>query len=287
MVTVFEDIIPIATASGAAPEFYYLASDYSDEVQTARIEGPPVIEMRYFRAGGGSSLSGSTLTLDPAKGDYLRFGGSLVTIDMVNPWGTDILGEIYPRKSSQEVAECNGCKTKRWRGARKVDVNFTSTGCIRGDSIQGSNCQAIDNLPSLQAVNMPQLTLQSEGVEYTYDWAEWAKYTESDVIEDNLTRTTGYGVNQASEPLPLDVFYSADNVITQGAGGRGYGYTDGDRQATNGAGLYEDTAKLKITITEGADLNWLLWVAAGLAGFAVLKNIQTKPLNNGNRKLRV
>ena len=53
--------------------------------------------MRYFRAGGGGSLQCSTLTLDPAKGDYLRFGGSLVTIDMVNPWATEILGEIYPR----------------------------------------------------------------------------------------------------------------------------------------------------------------------------------------------
>ena len=35
-----------------------------------------------------------------------------------------------------------------------------------------------------------------------------------------------------------------------------------DRQATNGAGLYEDAAKLKITVTEGADLNWLLLAAA-------------------------
>ena len=282
MVTVFEDTIPIATASGAAPEFYYLASDYSDEVQTARIEGPPVIEMRYFRSEAGSSLSGSTVTLDPAKGDYLRFGGSLVTIDMVNPWGTDILGEIYPRKSEQELAECdemgNDCRTKRWRGPnaqkRKVEVSFTSTGCVRGDSIQGSNCQAVDNLPSLQVVNMPQLTLQSEGVEYTYDWAEWAKYTETDVIEEELTRTTGYGANQASEPLPLDKFYAANNVITRGAGGRGYGYTDSDRQATNGAGLYEDAAKLKITVTEGADLNWLLLAAAAVvAGIFVVRNI--------------
>ena len=213
-------------------EFYYLASDYSDEVQTARIEGPlqlskcvtsavrQVVHCRALR-----------LTLDPAKGDYLRFGGSLVTIDMVNPWGTDILGEIYPRKSEQELAECdemgNDCRTKRWRGlGGKVEVSFTSTGCVRGDSIQGSNCQAVDNLPSLQVVNMPQLTLQSEGVEYTYDWAEWAKYTETDVIEEELTRTTGYGANQASEPLPLDKFYAANNVITRGAGGRGYGYTD-------------------------------------------------------------
>ena len=39
------------------------------------------------------------------------------------------------------------------------------------------------HLPS-QVVNMPQLTLQSEGVEYTYDWVEWAKYTETDVIEE-------------------------------------------------------------------------------------------------------
>ena len=215
---------------------------------------------------------------------------------MVNPWGTDILGEIYPRKSEQELAECdemgNDCRTKRWRGPnaqkRKVEVSFTSTGCVRGDSIQGSNCQAVDNLPSLQVVNMPQLTLQSEGVEYTYDWAEWAKYTETDVIEEELTRTTGYGANQASEPLPLDKFYAANNVITRGAGGRGYGYTDSDRQATNGAGLYEDAAKLKITVTEGADLNWLLLAAAAaVAGIFVVRNIQTKPLNNGNRKLRV
>ena len=277
MVTVFEDTIPIATASGAAPEFYYLASDYSDEVQTARIEGPPVIEMRYFRAGGGGSLSGSTLTLDPAKGDYLRFGGSLVTIDMVNPWAVEILGEIYPRKSDLELAEeCRGgqdCETRRWRGGRKVDVTFTSTECVRGDSIQGSNCQAVDNLPGLTTVSMPQLTVQSEGVEYTYDWAEWAKYTEIDVIEDDLTRTTGYGANQASEPLPLDLYYSANNVITQGAGGRGYGYTDDERQATNGAGLYEDAAKLKITVTEGADLNWLLLAAAAVAGIFVVRNI--------------
>lgn len=277
MVTLLEDTIPIATAAGAAPEFYYLASDYSDEVQTARIEGPPIIEMRYFRSGTGSSLSGSTVTLDPAKGDYLRFGGSLVTIDMVNPWAVEILGEIYPRKSDLELAEeCGGgedCKTRRWRGGRKVDVTFTSTGCVRGDSIQGSNCQAVDNLPGLTTVSMPQLTVQSEGVEYTYDWAEWAKYTETDVIEDDLTRTTGYGANQASESLPLDVFYSASNVITQGAGGRGYGYTDSDRQATNGAGLYEDAAKLKITVTEGADLNWLLLAAAAVAGIFVVRNI--------------
>jgi len=280
MATVFEETIPIANASGAAPEFFYLASDYSEEVQTARIEGPPVIKMSYFLAADGSSLSGSTITLDPAQGDYLRFGGSLVTIDMVNPWGTEILGEIYPRKSEQELAECdelgNDCETKRWRGPNsrksKIEVSFTSTGCVQGDSIQGSNCQAVDNLPSLQSVNMPQLIIQSKGVEYTYDWADWAKYTETDV-SDSITRTTGFGENQVSEPLPLDILYSASNVITRGAGGRGYGYTDSDRQATNGAGLYEDAAKLKITITEGADLNWLLLIAAGLAGVAVLKNI--------------
>ena len=275
MVTVFEDIIPIATASGAAPEFYYLASDYSDEVQTARIEGPPVIEMRYFRAGGGSSLSGSTLTLDPAKGDYLRFGGSLVTIDMVNPWGAELLGEIYPRKSDQEFTEdCENmwdCHTNRWRG-KLTKVYFTKTGCIRGDLVQGSNCQAVDNVPALTTVSMPQLIVQSEGVEYTYDWAEWAKYTEKET-DNEYYRTLGYGSNKIEEPLPIPIYYTADNVITQGAGGRGYGYTDGDRQATNGAGLYEDTAKLKITITEGADLNWLLLAAAAVAGIFVVRNI--------------
>ena len=69
------------------------------------------------------------------------------------------------------------------------------------------------------------------------------------------------------------MFYSASNVITQGAGGRGYGYTDSDRQATIGAGLYEDAAKLKITVTEGADLNWLLLAAAAVAGIFVVRNI--------------
>jgi hypothetical protein len=279
MATLFEETVPIALASGAAPEFYYLASEYSDDVQTARIEGPRVIEFRYFLDSDGRSLSGSTVTLDPAKGDYLRFGGSLVAIDMVNPWGAEILGEVYPRKTDAELLEeCDGgkdCETKRWRGPntqeRQVDVTFTSTGCVRGDLIQGSNCQAVDNLPSLQSVSMPQLTLQSDGVEYTYDWAEWASYTEIDVSEDYLTRTTGYNETQTNEPLPLDTFYSANNVIARGAGGRGYGYTDADRQATNGAGLYEDTAKLKITVTEGADLSWLLWVAATLVGAGIIK----------------
>ena len=279
MATLFEDTVPIALASGAAPEFYYLASEYSDDVQTARIEGPGVIEFRYFLDSTGRSLGGSTVTLDPAKGDYLRFGGSLVTVDMVNPWGTEILGEVYRRKTDLELLEeCDGgkdCETKRWRGpnSRQVQVttSFTSTGCVRGDLIQGSNCQAVDNLPSLQSVSMPQLTLQSDGVEYTYDWTTWAKYYEEDLSENYLFRTTGYNDTQTNEPLPLDKFYAASNVIARGAGGRGYGYTDADRQATNGAGLYEDTAKLKITVTEGADYSWLLWVAAALVGGSIIK----------------
>ncbi len=81
----------------------------------------------------------------------------------------------------------------------------------------------------------------------------------------------GYNDTQTREPLPLDTFYTANNVITRGAGGRGYGYTDADRQATNGAGLYEDTAKLKVTVTEGADYSWLLWAAAALVGGSIIK----------------
>ena len=48
MVTLLEQTVPIATATGAAPEFYYLASAYSEDVQTARIESPGVIKTKYF-----------------------------------------------------------------------------------------------------------------------------------------------------------------------------------------------------------------------------------------------
>ena len=76
--------------------------------------------MRYFRAGGGGSLSGSTLTLDPAKGDYLRFGGSLVTIDMVNPWAVGVSVKFI-LENGFRVGQCGGgqdCETRRWRGGR-------------------------------------------------------------------------------------------------------------------------------------------------------------------------
>ena len=48
MVTLFEETVPIATATGASTEFYYLASDYSEDIQTVRLEGPRVIEVKYF-----------------------------------------------------------------------------------------------------------------------------------------------------------------------------------------------------------------------------------------------
>ena len=288
MVTLFEQTVPIATATGASTEFYYLASAYSEDVQTARIEGPGVIELKYFLNETGSSLGGSTVSLDPAKGDYLRFGGGLVTIDMVDPWGNTVLGEVYPRLSDVELETlCDGgksCESKRWRGLRisagkpkALRVQYTKEGCLRGDLIQGSNCQAVENLPSLVAVNMPTLELQSDGVVYTYDWAKWAEYFSYPDDEIPNIRYTGYQSDTVDTlmevPMNLDGFYTANNVITAGAGGRGYGFTDEERQATNGAGLYEDAAKLKITVTEGADLNWLLIAAATVAGIFAYRNI--------------
>ncbi len=285
MVTLFEQTVPIATATGASTEFYYLASAYSEDVQTARIEGPGVIELKYFLNEAGSSLGGSTVSLDPVKGDYLRFGGSLVTIDMVDPWGNTVLGEVYPRLSDVELETiCDGgkaCESKRWRGLRvrsgkpePLKVQYTKEGCLRGDLIQGSNCQAVENLPSLVTVNMPTLELQSDGVVYTYDWSKWAEYVSYADSKIPNYRFTGYSSNATDTltkvPMSLDSFHTAENVITAGAGGRGYGFTDDERQATNGAGLYEDAAKLKITVTEGSDLNWLLWAAAAVAGIAVL-----------------
>jgi len=276
MVTLLESTIPIATATGAAPEFYYLASAYSEDVQTARIEGSGVIKTKYFKTASGSSLGGSTVSLDPAKGDYLRFGGSLVSFEMVDPYGVDLLGATYSRLSDTELLEdCDGgkdCSTKRWRGGTKPHtVTFTDTGCARGDLIQGSMCQAVDIIPSLTTVNMPTLELQSEGVIYTYDWESWAAFTAltSDEVS-KLKRYTGYDSTLLAEPLPISDFYTAQHKITTGAGGLGYGYTNQERQATNGAGLYEDAAKLKITVTEGADFNWLLIAAAAVAGIAVL-----------------
>ena len=278
MVTLFEQTVPIATATGASTEFYYLASDYSEDIQTVRLEGPNVIEVKYFTTDTGTSLGGGTFSLDPAKGDYLRFGGNLVTIEMVDPYGLELLGSTYPRKSDAELTtDCDGgkdCQTKRWRGGdvEAITVSFTSTGCVRGDLIQGSMCQSVDILSSLSTVNMPALELQSDGVLYTYNWAEWASYEEltADKIAA-LQRYTGYDSTLTAEPLPIDNFYTADNVITTGARGRGYGYTDTTRTATNGAGLYEDTAKLKVTVTDGTDFNWLLIAAAAVAGIAVLK----------------
>ena len=286
MVTLFEQTVPIATATGASTEFYYLASEYSEDVQTARIEGPGVIELRDFLNEAGNSVGGSTVSLDPAAGDYLRFGGSLVTIDMVDPWGKVILGDIYPRLSDVELETLceggEGCESLRWRGLRysngspvPISVTFTDQGCLRGDLAQGANCQAVENLPSLVTVTMPSLELQSEGVVYTYDWAQWAEYESLSPEKVPNFRYTGYTSSdtdtRTSVPMSLDNFYKAKNVITAGAGGRGYGFTDEDRQATNGAGLYEDAAKLKITVTEGADFNWLLIAAAAVAGIAVLK----------------
>jgi hypothetical protein len=276
MVTLLESTIPIATATGAAPEFYYLASAYSEDVQTARIEGPGVIKTKYFKTESGSSLGGSTVSLDPAKGDYLRFGGSLVSFEMVDPYGLEVLGATYPRLSDTELLEdCDGgkgCGTKRWRGGTKPhNVTFTETGCVRGDLLQGSMCQAVDTIPSLSSVNMPTLELQSKGIIYIYDWEDWAAFTElnrEEVLE--LKRYTGYDDTLTAEPLPISEFYTAQNKITTGAGGLGYGYTNQERQATNGAGLYEDAAKLKITVTEGAHFNWLLIAAAAVAGIAVL-----------------
>jgi hypothetical protein len=289
MSVLYDSEVPIATAVGPAPEFKYIASDYSEEIQTAKLQAASVIEMEYFRTPNGSSHSGTSITLDPTKGDYIQLGGGLVRIEMTDPEGQKILGSIYSKKQPSEAD--NSYDSLRWRGnlnrrnsstanleddtqitVPATKVKFVSYGCIRGDLLlsDGVNCQTVDTTSSVVMVSMPAMSFQSEGIIYTYDWVGWSNFSTHTIPEvhryDGISAETLVPV-----PLGIDIMHEGDHVITTGAEARGYGYSQPTRTATNGAGMYEDSALIRLVVTEGDDKSWLWWLVGAAALATVVK----------------